>query len=355
MRGFLCGIIIPMKSSSKFETLHCHTTLSDGLLTHEEVLDVCEENNIGIVAFTDHDILPSIEKLKALRKKKHTTQFITGIEMSANYVEEHQDDIGNFHIIGLFVDPTNKKLRKYCDVAQKKRLERGRKMVKNISKLGFSLTLEDIERFSEDGSLGRPHIARAILEKKENLIVMEDIMKQLKKVAESDTDLAKRYKEVKIHDNFQRVFDLFLANESFLKGVYVPYLHRISMDEVVALIRGAGGIAILAHWSYYKDKITPKLVEKFAKEGRIDGFETVYAFRKGGERVPPEFEKDMLYLREIAQKYDLVWGGGGDFHAREEFSVMLDSDTTKYAEQTFGLVERILKKHPKLDKTWTTL
>ena len=163
-----------MEQASKFETLHCHTTLSDGLLTHGEVLDECRDNNIGIVAFTDHDILPSEEKIRKLKTLNHDTKFITGIEMSANYVAEHDDDISNFHIIGLFVDPTNKKILAHCKKAQEKRIERGNRMVKNISNIGFSLTMEDIENFMEDGSMGRPHIAMAILSKKKNLNVIAE-------------------------------------------------------------------------------------------------------------------------------------------------------------------------------------
>lgn len=338
-----------------FETLHCHTTLSDGLLSHEEVLDVCAQNNIDVVAFTDHDVLPSPELIKKLQKKKHKTKFIIGIEMSANYVNEVEENIANFHIIGLFVDPTNKKLKDFCKQAHDKRIIRGKRMVENISKLGFDITIEDIERFSEDGSIGRPHIARAILEKSKNIKVIDEIMEKLKKISEEDPTLASRYDEVQEKNNFQKIFDLFLDNRSFLKGVYVPYLHKVSMDEAVSLIRGAGGIAILAHWSYIKNKIGEELIEKFAKEGRLDGFETIYAFRKGGGEIPTEFYKDMQFLSKIVNKYRLVEGGGGDFHEKEEFSVMFDDKTEKYAIKTQGLVDRILKKHPNLDKKWTTL
>ena len=338
-----------------FETLHCHTTLSDGLLTHEEVLDICAQNNIDVVAFTDHDALPSPELIKKLKQKQHTTRFIIGIEMSATYVEEAKEDIPNFHIIGLFVDPTNKKLTEFCKKAHEERIIRGKKMVENISKLGFYLTIDDVERFSEDGSIGRPHIARAILEKKKNLVVLDGIMDKLKEMSERDLALAPRYEEVKKRDNFGRIFDLFLDNRSFLKGVYVPYLHKVSMDEAVGLIRGAGGVAILAHWSYIKDKIGPELIEKFAREERIDGLETLYAFRKGGEQIRGEFDEDMKFLSDIAQKYNLIEGGGGDFHEKSEFSVMFDDKTEKYAIKTQGLVDQILKKHPRLNKTWTTL
>src|SRR3972149_1366996 len=125
-----------MKSiKEKFETLHCHSKVSDGVMTHEKILETCVENNIGVVAFTDHDSLPDIKtfnKLNSLRK--HSTKWIVGIEISADKPKDFNIDFSP-HIVGLFVDPFNKNLLEHCKLAQEARRERMTEMVKNLKKL----------------------------------------------------------------------------------------------------------------------------------------------------------------------------------------------------------------------------
>jgi len=124
---------MPMKKKLQYQTLHCHTRTSDGVLTYEQVLEECKKNNIGVVAFTDHDSLPSVEKIEELQKLKHDVAFITGIEMSATNVAEVDGKIELFHIVGLFVDPTNTELKAYVDKQPEYRRERMRKFVKKLT------------------------------------------------------------------------------------------------------------------------------------------------------------------------------------------------------------------------------
>src|SRR4030043_443813 len=94
-----------------YETLHCHTINSDGKLTHQEVLDLFAKNNVGVVAFTDHDALPSPKETEwLLAHRDHPTKWIIGCELSSGWPKEVGGIGSNFHLVGLFTDPFNKAL-----------------------------------------------------------------------------------------------------------------------------------------------------------------------------------------------------------------------------------------------------
>jgi hypothetical protein len=206
---------------------------------------------------------------------------------------------------------------------------------------------------SDGGSIGRPHIYNALSQKQENADIIAKFYDELKEKAKTDPFRAKQIEECELRGERQKWFVLVLTPEG-LHSAHVEYsevgIESISLDKVVGLIRGAGGLALVAHWSFLKDKFTIDIVEEVMKEGRIDGMETVYAFGDG----KPFFE-DMVRLSELCKKYNLVEGGGLDFHHPEDFELLTDPQYAKYAERTKGLVEKILERHPNLDKTWTTL
>lgn len=343
-----------MDNKLPFQTLHCHTTTSDGLLSYKQVLDECAKNKIGIVAFTDHDSLPKPENIKELKNINHEVKFVCGIEISANVVAEVSSQISLFHIVGLFVDPTNTELINYCKLAQEKRIERAQRMLKNIVGLGFDITMEEVNSFAGGETIGRPHVAKAIIAKDKNLKRIDELMEEFKKAALNDEILMEKYNHAVLGDYWQKIFDLFLDDKSWIKNIYVHYLVTLSMDDAVKLIRGAGGIAVLAHWSYLKYKINADLVEKFCLEKRLDGLETIYGFGMSLDEKS-QFISDMELMEGLVKKYDLVRAGGGDFHKPEDFSLMIDKNYLEYAQRTKGLVEYILQEYPHIDLSWTSL
>ena len=344
----------------KLHVLHCHTTASDGILTHSEILSEAAKYDIGTIAFTDHDTLIDPELFEKLKRERGDIDIISGIEVSANYTPEVAGEISLFHIIGLFVDPTNKVFREYCENAKVKRLERSTRVVQNLNDIGFRLTVGEVLAQSEDGNIGRPHIVRALLLHPENLARIEELMLEFKAAAEksSETDptLKEAYEATAASDAWGRVFGLVLTDRAFKKGIYVPYLHRLSMDEAVALIRGAGGIAILAHWSYIKNKLTPEILKKIASKGRLDGIETVYAFgphatndRKG------DFGADRDYIKQLNKEFHLAPGGGGDLHKPEDFDRLTDPINVLQADDTRSFIDDIKKIFPDHPLAWSTL
>lgn len=329
---------------NSYQVLHCHTTLSDGTMTHRGILDKCNDYNIGVVAFTDHDIMIPDKTFSELKKLKHKVKFISGIEFSATGTPEVEGGIALFHIIGLFVDHKNTALLEYCELAKKKRRERIALLVNKLNGVGFSITEVEVDRETSEGTLGRPHLARAVLAKDENFDVINRALLQLKKRGEDDPVLSAKYEEIRNNSRFQLMFDLFLGDKPVVQGIYSPYLRDVPLDFGVKLIREAGGIAILAHPSYYRDKVGVDLVEKFAKEHRIDGIETVYALPD--HRNFDDFKDDMNKFKQLNLNYGLVSGGGGDFHTPEDFERLRIPANTLRMEETKDFLPRIFTKWP---------
>ena len=348
----------------KLNVLHAHTVASDGVLTHEAVLELAAKYDIGTIAFTDHDTLIDPEQFEKLKSARGDIDIISGIEVSANYVAEVAGEISLFHIVGLFVDPTDAPFRAYCKDAKEKRLERSSRVVANLNNVGFRLTVEEVLAQSDDGNIARPHIVRALLLHPENLARIDQLMlewkaetEQVSKENDSNEALRVQYDAAVALDPWGKVFELVLTDRAWKKGIYVPYLHKLSMDQGVALIRNAGGIAILAHWSYIKNKLTPEILAKIVKEKRIDGIETAYAFlgKELGDGRIADFDVDRSYAKKLITEAHLAPGGGGDLHRPEDFDRLTDPINVLMADDTRSFITDIKKAFPDHPLSWSTL
>ena len=320
------------------------------MLTYREVLSLAQTYNIGTIAFTDHDTLIDPELFVQLKNEKGSVNIISGIEVSANYIKEVSGEIALFHIIGLFVDPANIALRDYCTLAKAKRMERATRMVEYLNREGFILTVPEVLAQSDDGNIGRPHVVRALLLHSENSQRVDVLMEEFRRAAAKDPTMEPRYEMACRQDAWGKIFSLLLIDDAFIPGIYVPYLHRLSMDEAVALIHGAGRIALLAHGGYIKNKLTPELLEIIARERRIDGIETVYALldskSEEDKALAASFAEDRAFVKSLIEQYDLIPGGGGDFHKIEDFERLRDPANKELVEETTAFIERISKKFP---------
>lgn len=328
-----------------YQNLHCHTKTSDGELTYKQVLDVCKEYKISVVAFTDHDALPDKKATKRLQDNHlHSTKWIIGCEISSGYPREIGGPASNFHIVGLFVNPFEKNLLKHCQMAQQARIERMERMVKNLRSLGFKISKEDCLKESGGESVGRPHIVAALMKKEKNLKIIEELKNKMAKEAAHSPEIQRKYEKMIAAGQSYRPyfypFFLFLDKKAFLADIFVDYLYWKDMDESVKLIRDAGGVAILAHWSFSKYKVDGKMIEKFFKEGRLDGAEIV--FRGAGPNgFNKEFKKDMEIMEKLTQKYNVLQSGGGDSHTKEDLKLFAKQKWL--AQKTIGLVEKMMK------------
>lgn len=326
---------------TNIQTLHSHTIASDGVLTYQEVLDCAKENDIATVAFTDHDCLVDQNTLGLLKEKNEITpNWISGIEISAGLpVELGGGPFGGVHIVGLFVDPFNKQLIDHCKKAQQDRKERMAKIVNGLQGLGFDISEEDCLKASGGESVGRPHIVKALYEKPANLLVVEKMRKDMEKASLKDESIRKKY-EAMMQRESQYPYVLFLSHDSFIKGVGVEYGYRIDFDTSVKLIRDAGGLAILAHYSTAKSKISWELLEKIISEKRLDGVETVYAMTLFGTKEGEEWTNDSLKLEEIVAEYKIIASGGADAHTKQHFIDF--GQRTDYNCKTIGMAERMI-------------
>jgi len=336
-----------------YQDLHTHTIFSDGLTTYKQTLDICAQNNISVVAFTDHDLVPGKKELKILDDlRSHQTKWILGVEMST--------DIAQLHIVGLFVNPANKALIKQGQTLVRARLERLTKLIKNIRQLGFDLTKKECLSEASGEVVQRPHVVSALLKKDKNIRLIKQLIKKFKKESKKSAVLKEKYlsmeKQMKAEkDNPYRqpVYALFLSPRAFIKGIYVGKGGGLDLNGAVKLIRDAGGIAILAHWSECKDKFPIEAVEKVFKGGQIDGAEIVYDFYRIGMGEEKELRAEQNQIEKLVRKYNLLASGGSDAHSAE--GLVRFARTPWAARQTVGLVEKMLIKKRGLFKGWSTV
>ena len=337
------------------QTLHSHTTSSDGELSHTEVLNACRRYGISKLAFTDHDTVISEHTLKDLKKYDGKVKWISGIEISSGLpIELGGKATSDLHIVGLFVDPTNNNLKKHCQLAKSARVERMQKMVKNLRSLGFNITEDDCLKASNGETVGRPHIVTAIKSKEENLTIMENIRKRMFEDSNKDKLIIKKYDEMMEPGEHQYPYVLFLTDNSYIPNIYVDYQYYTDMDKSVALIRNAGGLAILAHYFTCSNKINPEMLDRFFKQNRLDGAETVYGlFALGtGTEVEKRIVESSKIAREIVTSNDKLESGGADAHKNIDFEQFANSG--KYANLTQNMAEKIIEKS-KVDLTWSNL
>lgn len=331
--------------SIKYQNLHCHTTASDGELSHLEVLKACSKNDIGVVAFTDHDNLMSEKAVKDVRANKIIeVEWISGIEMSA---EEG-------HIVGLFINPFDKNLVEHCKKAQAARVARMEKMVKNLKSLGFDITVDACLKASKGEAVGRPHILEAIRSKKLNLKIIESLRKKMEQDAQKDFNLQVKYKQMIASGEEHYPYTLFLSDDSYIKDIYVDSLYRVNINQATTLIRDAQGLSFYAHWFTEVKKTTPEMLESYFKANLLDGFETVYGLKACDTSfmTQEEFRRQRKILQGLVSKYNKLESGGSDAHTKEQFKEF--GKAKWYAKLTVGMTEKIIKRS-KVDTTWSSL
>lgn len=326
-----------MDKKGFYQTLHCHTKRSDGSLNYKDIVDTCSRNNIGVVAFTDHDSLPdnkSYRKIHEIRDRK--TDWIIGVEISASKPSDFLQDFSP-HIVGLFVDPFNKDLIQHCAMAQEARKQRMSKMVKHLRDLGFSISEKDCLDASKGEAVGRPHIVQALKSKPINLEIIDMLRRKMEEESKKSVNIKEQYDEMVRRGEEQYPYVLFLSDNSFIKGVYEDYLYRLDLDRSVEIIRKSGGLAFFAHWFTEINKCGEKEIDKLLKGNRLDGVETVYGFY---DDMKEDFVKQRQILKDLINKYQKLESGGVDAHTREHLEDF--AKDKRYAEMTIGLTEKIL-------------
>ncbi len=242
--------------------LHTHSTASDGLYTPAELARLAHEVGLDLIALTDHDSTDGLAPAQAAGAPLGLT-VIPGIEINTSLVETR----GEAHILGYFVDPANAGLQANLRLLRDARERRGERMVEKLRANGYMITWERVRELA-GGAVGRPHVARALMEAG---------------YATSVSD----------------AFDRYL---NWGAPGYVPR-YRISPNDAIRMIRAAGGVPTLAHPAYtmYLDeRVLPTLVS----QGLL-GLECYYG----------QYDEVIVNrLLALADRFGLVATGGSDYH-----------------------------------------
>jgi predicted metal-dependent phosphoesterase TrpH len=242
--------------------LHVHTTASDGRLEPKEIVSLAISVGLDIVAITDHDTIDGIVPALDAVPSTDSLTVIPGVEINTDVAR------GEVHVLGYFIDYTDKKLIAILHKLRDSRRERAQKMVAKLGELGMKLDWQRVSKLAQGGTIGRPHISQALLEK--GYVTSE-----------------------------KEAFDKYIGHNG---PAYVERYKLLPVD-VVKLILEAQGLPVLAHPADIADlnDLMPKL-----KAAGLMGLEVYY------RDYSPEI---ISRLAKLAKQYDLICTGGTDYHA----------------------------------------
>jgi len=251
--------------------LHIHSTASDGTLSPAEILAKAQELNLKAIAITDHDTIDGSKRLLA-EGIPPGIQFLTGVEISTNPLPAFPMP-GSLHILGYGFHLGDARLNQSLNRLQEARRNRNPQIIERLNRLGFDLCLKSVLNETDpDSQIGRPHIAR--------LMVKKGFAKSL-----------------------DDAFNTYLGAG---KPAYVEK-YRIECAQAIKLIRGAGGIPVLAHpilLNMGVGKRFEALIISLKSLG-LKGIEVYY---------PDHTPKLTSYFAELAKYQNLLMTGGTDFH-----------------------------------------
>ncbi|MBN1859754.1 PHP domain-containing protein [Candidatus Bipolaricaulota bacterium] len=249
-----------------FGDLHLHTTASDGTQSVDELARRARSAGLTTIAITDHDTIPP--ELSQRVQWIEGVDVITGTELKVDFGAVRGE------LLAYFIDPRAARLCALFAEMQVKRVERMDRMVERCcEQLGVSITPGEV-RAAASGSLGRPHLARLLVEHG-------------------------------VVSTQQDAFHQFLGTK---RPCYVS-MSKPALDDVLAAVREAGGVTSLAHPCLMTVEDWPRFLEELRAAG-VDGVETFYAYRNFRRSLP------MAPRRMAAMASDLgfLLTGGSDDH-----------------------------------------
>ena len=244
--------------------LHCHSTFSDGSLTPEQLAEEAAKTGLTALALTDHDTTAGLPRFLAAAEGK-SFRAVPGVELSVDCSS------GVMHMLGYWMDTANPELVRQMEWIRNGREMRNRSMLEKLNALGFAMTWEEVQASAGEDVVGRPHFGQVMIQK----------------------GYAKDKNEV---------FDKWLGDG---KPGYADR-PRLTAEVAVALIRQAGGVAVLAHpFSLHigRDAMAALFIQLAA--AGLAGVECYYSEHSA------DLTKEYLAM---AKQANLVPTGGSDFH-----------------------------------------
>lgn len=245
--------------------LHIHTTYSDGTYSPEMVVDTAIECGLDVIALTDHDnVLSHKVAGDYVQKNNINIEIIPGVEINTIYKGYE------VHILGYFMDTKNPEFLNLMKTQQEARVKQTNEIIELLNKkAGIKIKFEDVKSLvAEGGSIGRPHIARAIT----NAGGVNNVMEAYAKYINDSSNVYVQRKTVSPHDACEIIYD-------------------------------AGGVPVFAH------PIDVEISDELTKELVSYGLRGIEAYHR--KHSPAVVE----HYSSLAEKYGLIITGGSDFHA----------------------------------------
>jgi 3',5'-nucleoside bisphosphate phosphatase len=243
--------------------LHLHSTVSDGRLSPSELVRFAHANGVSTMALSDHDSTDGVAQAQ-----------LTGAELGVRVIPaiELSTDVpgASIHVLGLFLEYQDTAFQDAVRRFREARLERAEQMVAALVRIGVPITLERVYEIAGEGSVGRPHVAQALLEAGHVQTIDE-------------------------------AFDRYIGHggPAYFEGF------RLEPAEGIRLIHSVGGFASWAHPNELDGRDWRDFLQPVLAAG-IDGLEVYYSKEYG-----PEVQAQML---EACATYDLVPTVGSDYH-----------------------------------------
>jgi 3',5'-nucleoside bisphosphate phosphatase len=244
--------------------LHCHSTISDGLLPPPDLIAYAKGRGIKVLALTDHDDITGLADARKAADQQGI-RFVDGVEISVTWKKR------TLHIVGLKIDPENAALKAALEAVRIGRDQRAREMGESLAAVGIADAYEGAKAVAGNNIITRTHFARFLVEKG-------------------------HVKDTKT------VFKKYLVKG---KPGFVDH-QWMTLEQAVTLITGSGGVAVIAHPGRYDLGMINMhlLMHEFRKYGGT-AIEVVT-----GSHTPPQYQQ----FAKIAHRFDLKSSLGSDYH-----------------------------------------
>lgn len=266
--------------------LHLHTNHSDGTRTPKEVIDLAVSLDLRIIAISDHDNLGAFFEISHYAEE-NGVMLIPATELSCEV------DRVDIHVLAYGFDPTDEAIGAALERFREVRTTRGHRMVEKLIQLGYPVRSERVAELAAGGSMGRPHVARALV-------------------------------EVGAVSSIDEAFQRLLTPG---RPAYVPKA-RFQIADAVRIIRAAGGVTSVAHPSIYPDHA--RVVRRILEQG-VDGVEVYH---------PQVDEESRAHYLRVAKELGKFVTGGSDDHGAAKTEETIG--TIRVPEETLRpMLERI--------------
>ena len=243
---------------------HTHSTCSDGVRSPADLVDLAHAQGVRVMALTDHDTLDGLAEAEAAAARHPGFLLVPGVELSCDVPGTE------VHILGYFIDRADADLQRQLETFRAGRIDRAQRIISALERLGAPIEWERVREIAGEASVGRPHIAHALL-------------------------------EAGHIETFGEAFDRFIGRD----GPAYAERSKLEPPEAIAMIRDAGGIAVFAHPGFTKE------YERIAGELAAAGLFGLEAYYK---HYDPEM---VASLAALAERLGVFALGGSDHHGIE--------------------------------------